>query len=80
MGPGRGSGCGGGRSAALLVLAQLAAALGWGALLPWSIPALAAGVAPDQHAGIGSVIIVGLTGALGCWATDRWWHGPDAGL
>lgn len=64
----------------LMVLAQLAASLGWGAVLPWSIPALAAGLAPNQHAGIGSVIIVALTGALGAWATNRWWHGPDAGL
>jgi ABC-2 type transport system permease protein len=64
----------------LMVLAQLAAALGWGAVLPWSIPALAAGVAPGQHAGTISVIIVALTGALGAWATNRWWHGPDTGL
>ncbi len=64
----------------LMVLAQLAAALGWGAVLPWSIPALAAGAAPNQHAGIGSVLIVVLTGTVGCWATNRWWHGPDAAL
>lgn len=64
----------------LVVLAQLAAALGWGAVLPWSIPALVAGVAPDQQAGIGSLVVVVLTGLLGCWITVRWWHGPDAGL
>lgn len=64
----------------LMVLAQLAAALGWGAVLPWSIPALAAGVAPDQHAGASSLLIVALTGVAGCWATLRWWQGPNAGL
>ncbi|MGB8021956.1 MAG: ABC transporter permease [Candidatus Nanopelagicales bacterium] len=64
----------------LMVLAQLAAGLGWGAALPWSIPALAAGVAPDQHAGAGSLMIVALTGVVGCWATLRWWQGPNAGL
>lgn len=64
----------------LVVLAQLAAALGWGAIVPWSIPALVAGLAPDQQAGIGSLLIVLVTGVLGCWLTVRWWHGADAGL
>lgn len=64
----------------LMVLAQLAAALGWGAVLPWSIPALAAGVAPDQHAGVGSLLLVALTGGVGFWGTTRWWRGPNAGL
>jgi hypothetical protein len=62
-----------------VVLAQLAAALDLGTALPWSI-APAARVAPDQHTGIGLMNIVGLAGRLGCWATNRWWHGPDAGL
>lgn len=64
----------------LMVLAQLAAVLGWGALLPWSIPALAAGLAPGQTAEVWSLAIFALTGAVGYLATIRWWQGPDAGL
>lgn len=65
---------------ALLVLAQLAAVLGWGAALPWSIPAISAGLVPDQAAGPGSWVIVLATGVSGCWATVRWWQSADAGL
>lgn len=64
----------------LVVLAQLAAVLGWGAVLPWSIPALAADLAPGQTAGYGSLLIVAITGMIGCLATIRWWQGPDTGL
>lgn len=64
----------------LLALAQVAAVLGWGAYVPWSIPALAAGVDPTQNATSVSWLIVVATGLLGVWATIRWWRGPDAGL
>jgi ABC-2 type transport system permease protein len=63
-----------------LALAQIAAILGWGAYVPWSIPAIAAGVAPDQDATVGSWLIVAITGVLGVLGTIRWWRSPDAGL
>jgi len=64
----------------LLLVGQVAAILGWGAVVPWSIPALAAGIAPGQHAGAGSILICLLTGLVGAVATVRWWRSPDAGL
>ena len=64
----------------LLALAQVAAILGWGAYIPWAIPAIAAGVAPDQAATAGSWLIVAATGILGVVGTVRWWRSPDAGL
>ncbi len=64
----------------LLALAQVAAILGWGAYVPWAIPAIAAGVAPDQDATVASWLIVVATGVLGVLATIRWWRSPDAGL
>jgi ABC-2 type transport system permease protein len=64
----------------LLAVAQVAAILGWGAYIPWAIPAVAAGVAPDQEATAASWLIVVATGALGILATIRWWRSPDAGL
>lgn len=63
-----------------LALAQVAAILGWGAYVPWAIPAIAAGIAPDQHATAASWLIVAMTGILGCLATGRWWRSRDAGL
>lgn len=64
----------------LVALAQVAAILGWGALVPWAIPAIAAGIAPDQDASAASWLIVATTGVLGVLATLRWWRSPDAGL
>jgi len=69
-----------GSTVGLVAVAQVAAILGWGAYVPWAIPALAAGVAPDQSATPLSWLIVVATGLLGLWATVRWWRGPDAGL
>ena len=64
----------------LLALAQVAVILGWGAYLPWAIPALAAGIDPAQGATGVSWLILVTTGLLGVGATIRWWRGPDAGL
>lgn len=63
-----------------LALAQVAAILGWGAYVPWAIPALAADIAPDQHPTGTSWLVLAATGFLGVLATIRWWRGPDAGL
>jgi ABC-2 type transport system permease protein len=64
----------------LLLLAQVAAILGWGAYIPWAIPAIAAGVDPTQAATGLSWLIVAAAALLGFWATVHWWRGPDAGL
>jgi ABC-2 type transport system permease protein len=64
----------------LLALAQVAAILGWGAYVPWAIPAVDAGIAPDQDASAASWLIVAVTGLVGVLATLRWWRSPDAGL
>lgn len=63
-----------------LALAQVAAILGWGAYVPWAIPAIAAGVAPDQNATVASWLIVAATGVLGVLGTISWWRSADAGL
>lgn len=64
----------------LVVVGQIGATLGWGAIDPWAVPALAAGVAPDQNATPVSFALVVATGALGVVATVHWWRSPDAGL
>jgi ABC-2 type transport system permease protein len=67
-------------SVGLLALAQIAVVLGWGAYIPWAIPAVAAGIDPAEAATGVSWLIVVATGLVGVWATIRWWRGPDAGL
>ena len=64
-------------AAAVLVLAQVAAVLGYAHLFPWSIPAAAAGLAPTTLTPTGAAIAV-LTGITGIYATLRWWNGPNA--
>ncbi|WP_106402274.1 ABC transporter permease [Actinocorallia populi] len=64
---------------AALVLAQIAAALGRGDLLPWSVPAVAAGLTPDTRLGPASFAITLLTAAGGVLATLAWWRSPRAG-
>lgn len=63
-----------------LVLAQLAAALGWATLVPWSVPAVAAGLAPGAQLGPASLAVVGLTAVLGVAGTAAWWRSGLAGL
>jgi ABC-2 type transport system permease protein len=63
----------------LLVTAQLAAVFGLGALVPWSAPAVAAGLAPGQVLAAPGVVACLATGALGVLGTIRWWNGADAG-
>ncbi|SEF38197.1 ABC-2 type transport system permease protein [Amycolatopsis pretoriensis] len=68
--------------AALLVatfLAQVLALLGYGEFFPWSVPALATGLAGPGHAPPGVVghLLVVLTGAGGAVATGVWWHRAD---
>lgn len=61
-----------------VLLAQVVAAVGYGAWFPWSVPSLMAGAAgPDQGPGIvgvGSVLLVGLASVT---ATLAWWERAD---
>jgi ABC-2 type transport system permease protein len=61
------------------VLAQIVAALGRGAFFPWSIPALASGLAgPDAaRLGIVSYGLVVLVSVASAVATLRWWQQVD---
>jgi len=60
-------------------LAQILAALGWGAWFPWSVPALVSGLAgPDaEPVSAGGVAIVVVTAMLGLVATIQWWQRAD---
>ena len=62
-----------------IFLAQVIAALGWGAYFPWSVPALASGVAGPgaQDVGASSYLLVGLTGVAGIAGTVAWWRFAD---
>lgn len=62
-----------------VVIAQIAAIMGWGGWLPWSIPALFSGAAGPRgaHLGIHSYIIVILASLLGLAATYYWWRNAD---
>lgn len=62
-----------------IVLAQIIAATGYGHLFPWSIPALASGVAGSENAILESIsiIIVLLTSAIGLIGTMLWWRYAD---
>jgi len=61
------------------VLAQVIAALGWGPYFPWSLPALASGVAgPDAaRLHVASYLLVVLVSIAGVLATLAWWHWAD---
>jgi ABC-2 type transport system permease protein len=62
-----------------IFLAQVLAALGWGAWFPWSVPALVTGVAgPEAEAvSAGGVGIVVVTALIGLAATLLWWRRAD---
>jgi len=63
----------------VLVLAQIVAAAGWGVAFPWSIPALMSGIAgpATPRVGIGSYLLVVLTGVAGVIGTLVWWQCTD---
>lgn len=62
-----------------LVLAQIVAATGYGEFFPWSVPALASGVAGEESEQVGSVsiMIVLMTSLLGVIGTVGWWIFAD---
>jgi ABC-2 type transport system permease protein len=60
-------------------LAQILAALGWGAWFPWSVPALFSELAGPRAAQIGlqSYVVVGVTFVAGLAGTFAWWRSAD---
>jgi ABC-2 type transport system permease protein len=63
----------------LLATAQVGAVLGWAGVIPWAVPAVAAGLVPGQGL---TPVAVGLTlaaGAAGAVGTASWWRSGDAG-
>jgi len=62
-----------------LALAQIAAVLGWGDWVPWSVPALLSGAAGADAARLGlhSYVVVLLAFVAGVGATLLWWQRAD---
>ncbi|HSJ15832.1 MAG TPA: ABC transporter permease [Longimicrobiales bacterium] len=62
-----------------LFLGQIAAAIGWGAWFPWTVPALFSGLAGPEGSGLGawSFALVLLVSAAGLGATLAWWRFAD---
>jgi ABC-2 type transport system permease protein len=62
-----------------VVLAQIAAVLGWGGYFPWSVPALVSGVLgpPAEQVGLHSYLSVLLAFAAGTLGTFIWWRSAD---
>ena len=63
----------------VVFLSQIIAALGYGHLFPWSVPALSSGVAGEDRTmpgplGYGLVVLTGAAGAIG---TAIWWTTAD---
>lgn len=61
----------------MVVLGQIAGALGWGEYFPWAIPALYSNAAGPINLGAVSYVIVILTGLLGMLGTVMWWRYAD---
>jgi ABC-2 type transport system permease protein len=62
-----------------VVVGQVAAALGWAAVVPWSIPAVAAGLPPGSEVGAAGLVIALCTGLAGLLGTAAWWRSGRAG-
>jgi len=62
-----------------LFLAQVVAVAGWGALFPWSVPALFASMAGPrtEHVTLASYTLVGLASVAGLAGTFAWWRFAD---
>ncbi|MEV0831435.1 ABC transporter permease [Nonomuraea rubra] len=63
----------------IIFTAQVIAALGHGAVFPWSVPGLYAGIAgPDQGSpGLTGFTLVAATGVAGAVTTAIWWNRAD---
>ena len=62
-----------------LVVSQVAAALGFASAVPWSVPAVAAGLAPGVSLGPGAILLAAATAVAGVAATLQWWRSSRAG-
>jgi ABC-2 type transport system permease protein len=63
----------------VIVLAQIVAAAGWGAVFPWSVPALLSGIAgpATPTMGMTSYLLVLFAGLVGVAGTLLWWQHAD---
>jgi ABC-2 type transport system permease protein len=63
----------------MVFLAQILAAMGWGAWFPWSVPPLFAGLAGPRGEllGLQSYALVAATSVAGLLATFAWWTFAD---
>lgn len=62
----------------MVFVAQVIAALGWGSLFPWAVPAIVAGAAgPNESVGLGGFGLVLAVVVVGSVATLRWWDRAD---
>lgn len=63
----------------VIFASQIIAALGYGAVFPWSVPGLYAGIAgaAQDPPGPPGLLLVVLTGAAGTAATAAWWNRAD---
>lgn len=68
-----------GTALGLMVAAQVASVLGLGGVVPWAVPAVAAGLVAGESLAPVGVASVLLTGAAGVGATIAWWRSGDAG-
>ena len=62
-----------------LVLANIAAVLGWGDWFPWAIPVMVSGMVKSQAgpAALHSYVVITLACAIGLAATLAWWQRAD---
>jgi ABC-2 type transport system permease protein len=62
-----------------IVLAQIAAATGWGDWFPWSVPALFSNVAGPRTEllGLHSYVVVLVSNGIGLFITFAWWQNAD---
>jgi ABC-2 type transport system permease protein len=62
-----------------MVLANIAAVMGWGDWFPWAIPGIFSGAAGPEASQLGlhSYLIVIITGSIGLVATYYWWRNAD---
>ena len=62
-----------------IVLAQIIAAVGYGHLFPWSIPAVASGMTGDATIDAAGILVVIVTNVMGVLGTMLWWRNADHG-
>lgn len=62
-----------------IVFAQIIAAVGYGHLFPWSIPALASGMTGENIISVSGIAIVITANVLGMSGTMLWWRNADNG-